>query len=189
MASVTIVFRKDKINKKGDAPIHFRIIKDRKSSYIASGIMIQEDHWDNKKNKVKSCHTNSSRLNNHIANKFTEIQNTVFEYETNSRSLSCRTLRDKVFGKRPTDFFEFALQVVSQYRFEGKIGTYHKNQSIISKLKTYKPNNPTFYDITPEFLRKYEEYLRDEKKNSINTINKDFKFIRKVFNDAIKYMP
>jgi len=29
MATVTIVFRKDKINKKGEAPIHFRITSDK----------------------------------------------------------------------------------------------------------------------------------------------------------------
>jgi hypothetical protein len=55
MASISIVFRKDKINKKGEAPIHFRIIKDRKVSYIASTISIPEDSWDSaKKNKTQA---------------------------------------------------------------------------------------------------------------------------------------
>ena len=54
MSSVAIVYRKDKLNKKGEAPIHFRIIKDRKVCYIASGIILHEDLWDAVKNKVNS---------------------------------------------------------------------------------------------------------------------------------------
>jgi len=42
MASVQTVFRKDKINTKGEAPIHFSIIKNRKVTYVTSGIMMPE---------------------------------------------------------------------------------------------------------------------------------------------------
>ena len=30
--------------KKGEAPVHLRIIKDRKISYISTGILLPEDH-------------------------------------------------------------------------------------------------------------------------------------------------
>jgi len=185
MASVTIVFRKEKINTKGDAPIHFRIIKNRKASYIASGIMIPPLQWDEKKNKVKSTFRSSSRLNSYLSNKFTEIQDTVLQHETLSRALTSKHLKEKVFGKRPSDFFAFADDIVKQYWKEGRIGTYDKNKSVVAKLKEYRPLL-TFYDITPEFLMKYEQYLREEHGNMTNTVHKDMKFIRKVFNDAIR---
>jgi len=185
MASVTIVFRKDKLNAKGEAPIHFRIIKNRKASYIASGVMIQPQQWDEKKNKVKSTCRNSSRLNSYLSNKFTEIQDTVLQHETTSKSLTSRSLKEKVFGKKSSDFFAFAAARVEQYRIERRIGSYDKNRSIIAKLKEYR-SNLTFYDLTPEFLLKYEQHLRQEHGNMTNTIHKDMKFIRKVFNDAIR---
>ena len=46
--------------------------------------------------------------------------------------------------------------------------------------------NITFEELTAEFITKYELYLRTKHKNKTNTINKDLKFIRKVFNDAIR---
>lgn len=187
MASVTIVFRKDKLNAKNEAPVHFRIIKSRRTSYISSGIMLPQSHWDEKKNKVKSIHKNSARLNSYLANKFTEIQDAVFEHETISKSLTSRNLKDKVFGKKPSDFFAFADEVVKNYKTEGKIGTYHKNLAVLNKLKEYKPTSRlTFNDITPEFLVKYEQYLRTFHGNKTNTVNKDMKFLRKVFNDAVR---
>ena len=153
MASVTIVFRKDKLNKKGEAPIHFRIIKNRKPSYIASGVMLSEKYWDEERKKVKSNYRNSARLNSLLSNKFTEIQDTVFEHETLSKSLTSKHLRNKVFGKTPINFFDFGDKVVERYKKDGKIGSYYKNQSIISKLKEYKRNtNLSFHDITPQFL-------------------------------------
>src|SRR5437868_3812804 len=131
MASVTIVFRKDKLNKKGEAPIHFRIIKNRKPSYISSGVMLSEKYWDEDRKKVKSGFRNSARFNSLLANKFTEIQDTVFEYETINKSLSSKNLRDKTFGKRPISFFQFSDIVVGKYKLERKIGTYYKNKLII----------------------------------------------------------
>lgn len=187
MASVSTVLRTDKVNKKGEAPIHFRIIKDRKISYIASGIMIPVDLWDADKNKIKSKFTNSKRFNSTLANRFAEIQDQVYEHDTNNKSVTSRQLRDKVYGKKPTDFFPFADNIVKTYLTEGKIGSYDKNKAIIAKLKDFvKDANIAFQDITADFLTKYESHLRTEHGNSVNTIHKDIKFIRKLFNDAYR---
>ncbi|MFZ4706809.1 MAG: tyrosine-type recombinase/integrase [Bacteroidales bacterium] len=187
MATVSTVYRKDKLNKKNEAPIHFRIIKDRKISYISSGIMINMDLWDFTKNKVKPKHKNSKRFNSFLSNKHAELQDKVFEHDTAQKSLTGRQLRDKIYGKKPTDFFPFADAIVEEYNAAGKIGTYDKNKSVIEKLRKYlKEANICFQDITPEFLAKYEKYLREELKNKTNTVGKDFKFIRKVFNDAYR---
>ena len=187
MSSVSIVYRKDKLNKKGEAPIHFRIIKDRKISYIASGIMLPAEHWDEEKHKIKSKHTNSQRLNSFLSNKFAELQDNVFEHETISKSLTSRMLKEKTFGKKPVDFFELANEVLQFYASENKIGTHDKCQSILKKLEVYtKGRNLSFQEITVDFLYKYESYLRTELGNKTNTIHKDLKFIRRVFNEAYK---
>ncbi len=104
MPSVSIIYRKDKVNKKGEAPVHLRIIKDRKISYISTGILLPEDMWDEEKNKVKSKHKNSARLNSFITNKFAELQDQVFEHETVSKSTTTRQLREKNYGKKPSVF-------------------------------------------------------------------------------------
>lgn len=187
MSSVAIVFRKDKLNKKNEAPIHFRIIKDRKSSYISAQVMLHVKHWDVIKNRVKKTYPNSARLNSLLLTKLNELQNGLFESETQTKSLSSHQLKDRLFGKRPSDFFAFAEDVIDQYIKSGKIGTYDRSRSTIAKLRGYQyAKQLTFLDITPVFLMKYERYLRDELKNSTNTIHKDMKFIRKIFNDAYR---
>ncbi len=185
MTSVAIIFRKDKLNARKEAPVHFRIIKNRKASYIASGIMLSPNQWNEKKNRVKSTHPSSARLNSYLSNKFTEIQDTVLHHETLSKSLTSKDLREKVFGKRPSDFFAFAEEIVERYRKAGRVGTADKNRSVMAKLKDYRPAL-TFHDITPEFLTQYDQHLRECYGNCTNTVSKDMKFLRKVFNDAIR---
>lgn len=187
MASVSIVFRKDKINKKGEAPIHFRIIKDRKVSYIASTISIPEDSWDSTKNKIKPKHQNSARLNSMLTNKFAELQDNVYEYETNNKSSTTKQLKENIFGKKPEDFFSFADEALSKYKAEGKISTFITHNSTITTLKDYvKVGHIMFQDITPDYLAKYERYLQTHQKLKINTIHKHLKFLRKLFNDALR---
>lgn len=187
MASIAIIFRKDKLNHKGEAPIHLRIIKDRKINYVTAGIMLPEKFWDVKKNRIKGTFPNSARLNSFLANKFAELQDKVFEHETISKSLSTHALKEKIFGKKPTDFFSFADEVVARDLKAGRISSYSKNRSIIEKLRNYHYGKQlSFQDITLAFLLNYEKHLRDVVGNRTNTIQTNMRFFRKLFNDAYR---
>lgn len=187
MATVSIVIRKDKINQKQEAPIHFRIIKNRKVSYMSSGIKIPLSNWDDDKSKVKSTHKNSARLNSFLANKFAEIQDTVLELETTSNSLSSKMLKGKIFGKNGISFFKLAEEIINSYLQENKIGTYDKCRSILKKVREYVSyKDILLQEINVEFLIKYEAYLRQKIRNSTNTIHKDLKFFRRIFNEAYR---
>jgi len=172
MPSVSIVYRKDKLNKKGEAPIHFRIIKDRKISYISSGILVPEENWDSSKNRIKGKHTNSARLNSFITNKFAELQDKVFEHETIAKSTTTRQLKEKIYGKKPEDFFAFADEAVNNYLANGKISTHVTRKGSVRLLREFVNNQSLmFQDITPDFLSKYEKYLQVQRgiKNKYNS--------------------
>lgn len=187
MATVAIVFRKDKVNKKGQSPIHFRITKNRRPVYIASGVAVSKEHWDDKNLKVKSGHKNSARLNSYLSNKHTEIYNSILENEITSKSLTSSLLKQKLFGRAPQKYLPFTDKVVQTYKKEGRIRTHYNALAIINKFRGFCRNEKiTFQDITPAFLAKYENYLRTELNNKTNTIHKNLKFHRKVFNDAIR---
>lgn len=92
-----------------------------------------------------------------------------------------------MFGQTPQKYLPFTDKVVQTYKKEGRIRAHYNALAIINKFRDFCRNeNITFQDITPAFLAKYENYLRTELKNKTNTIHKNLKFHRKVFNDAIK---
>jgi integrase len=181
--------RKDKVTKNGEFPIHFRIIKNRKVNYIASGFSVVDSNWDEKNKRVKARGNDSketaSRINAQISKRFSEIQQEVIELETLNRNVSIKTIKEKVIGKKSMDFFEFANSVIESYLHDSKIGTYSKTKGIIEKLKKYAPSL-SFTDITPKFLNEYETYLRTKLSNSTNTVHTNMKFIRTVFNKAFQ---
>jgi len=187
MASVAVVFRKDKLNKKNRAPIHFRIIKHRKVRYIASGLIIDQRFWDFRRNRIKIRHPNSNRFNSYLTNKFNELQDQVFEYETKHVNITTRQLKNHILGKKPTLFFPFAMEIVEDHKRNKKFGTYDKNKSVMTKLSEYV-NKETFViqDINYNFLIKYERWLIKKKGNKVNTIGNSMKFFRTVINHAIR---
>ena len=69
MASVSIVFRDDRVNKNGEAPVNFVIIKDRKTTKVSIGVKVGQKFWDDKHKRVKSSHPNAKYLNSLISNK------------------------------------------------------------------------------------------------------------------------
>ena len=187
MTSVAIVCRKDKVNKKGEVPIHYRLIKDRKVSYLASGTMIPLENWDFERNKLKAKHPNSVRINNELLTRVLELQGEVITSESTTKSLTTKQLRSKLYGNKPSDFFVIAEEVLESYESNGKVGTHDKCKSIINKFRTYNKDQSVFFqDITVDYLTKYEKYLRINLGNKTNTVHKDLKFIRRIFNEAIK---
>lgn len=186
MATISVILRKDKIKKDGTAPLHFLIIKDRKKSKITTGIFIEPKYWNEEKEVIKPGATNSSRLNAFLKNKLAELQNQVVEAETTNKSLTAKKLKKEIYGAAPTNFFEFAKVVLAGYEKQKMFGTYDKSAAIINKLKEFVQSEILLMqDITPEFLDKYDSFCRTKWSNKTNTVHKDMKFIRKVFNDAI----
>lgn len=187
MATVAIVHRLDKKNKKNQAPIHFRIIQNRQISYIASGVMLTEEEWDQSKLKVTAKNKNSKRLTAYILDKFLEIQRNVIEQETINKSMTPKKLKEKAWGTKPTNIFLFADEFILKYRDKGDISSYEKCKAIMHKLEIYLGNRDLcFQDIDVPFLTKYEKYLRTVIGNAQNTIHTNLKVFRTLFNEALR---
>lgn len=187
MATITTVFRKDKINKNNQAPIHFRIIKNRKIRYITSELMLDIEDWDFSNNKVKTRVKNSARLNAFLAKKHSDIQDSVLKFETKNKSVSSNQLKQYVFGSEPINIFKFSETILNQYQENNQISTLRRATAVMNKLNDYMQGKPLhLQEITPEFLETYEKHLKTAHNNKVNTIAKDLKFIRRIFNEAYK---
>lgn len=186
MATLKIVLRKDKTNKKGECPIHFRITKDRKPRYISSGIMVSEQSWDEKNTRIRPSVQNSARINALLATKFAEVQAGFLEMETVDRTMTSTQIRDKVKGRPSMGLFDLAEKKLNVYLEKGKVGTYRTRKTMILKLERFLGNrNASFSDITPDVLERYIEYLR-AMGNGNNTIVYNLKFFKATYNEALR---
>jgi len=186
MATVTVIFNEKKVTKSGEVPIWLRIIKDRKPKYIALGIKIHSKYWDSKKNKVRKSHQNSKYLNNFIAQKVAEAEAVSLELEAASKYTTPIEIKSAVMGTSLASYYKFAQASIDKNLRMGKIKMSNNEKYALKKLKNFVPENDLlFFDITYQFLKKYEESLK-KIKNKTNTIFSDLKIIRKHFNEAEK---
>ena len=187
MATVKVLLKENKVNKKGEMPIYLRIIKDRRTKFISTGVYIKPGEWNEKTMKVRSSHRNSGRLNSFIAQKAADAEAVALELETKSKSVSSNRIKEKIMGVSALDFFQYADTYLEKYEARAAVGTYRSVKAIIDKLKEYNKSKPLFLDeITITFLKNYENYLRTELDNSSNTVHNNFKKLNQVLNEAIR---
>ena len=96
-ASIDIVFREDKLarvpikeTENLTAPLHIRIIKNRKVRYIATGHKLSQKYWDFDRRKVKNNYPNSVRLNNYLNALKVKYLDEVLKEETHDTTVSSK---------------------------------------------------------------------------------------------------
>lgn len=185
MATIKAILRKQKKKTSGMIPIYLRIIEGEQTTFVTTGIDILEEYWDEKKQRVKSKHQNSSRMNQVIAKKISEIED--LRLQTDSKT----KIRDLIITKKKkeiapnfTKYFEAHIEYLKIS--SAAAGTIEKAKAVLNKFKLYSRNKDVmFTSFTLEYLIKYEQYLRSLG-NKTNTIHGDLKIFRALFNKAEK---
>jgi len=126
MASVKVFPRLDKVNSEGKTPIYLRLIKNRKSKYIALDVYIFSGDWNKVTSKVKSTAVNASQINSYISSKIAEAERIALELETKSIFVTAYDIKHKILGKAPADFFEY---------FENRKDIIDKEAQLVSDYK------------------------------------------------------
>lgn len=90
-------------------------------------------------------------------------------------------------------FSEMLAAAVQELRTNGQWGTAHIYRSAGNSFARFAGNETTFDDLTPELLKHYETYLREQDR-SWNTVSTYMKVIKAVYNRAVdagyaKYVP
>ena len=187
MANVNLIFYSSKINREGKIPLYIRIIKDRKSKYISTGIRLLESQWDAKNERVKKSHPNSVRMNALIAKKFADAEAIALELELEDVKIKSAEAERKFKGEEDVSFIKYAESIKNSFLNKKRYGSYNKANTVINKLSKYlKGHDLLFSEMDAGFLSKYENYLRKDLKNAVNTVHSNLKLIRRIVNSAIE---
>lgn len=185
--SVKVIIRKDKISKKENlAPLFLRIIKDRKTKFIYLGVKVDPKYWDEEKMKVKKGATNYSEINNFILQKRAEAEKTSLELENTSSYTSPSKIKEKIVGKKPKNFFDYAYPKLRQMKNSISPSTYMSYVQYLGKFEKYiGSTNLLFNEIDINMVKDYENHLYEKQKNSPSTVEYSFRVIKIILNHAI----
>jgi len=188
MISFKTVLRKKKLST-GKYPVYLRITKDRKTIFFRTPYTSSEKEWDEKQGKFTK-HASDYLSKNRLLLKFIDrATNIVTNLEQNKSDYTLsdieRTLRIETnpVGKAIYPFWE---EIISEQKLAGRTGNarFHSD-TLISVKKFSKGKELIFHQITPEFLEKYESWLRS-RGGTDGGIGVKMRSIRSVFNSAIK---
>lgn len=167
--------------------MYLRIIKDRKPKYVAIGLRVKPEDWNNDSGRVKKSHPNMGRVNAFIASKMAEVEGIVVDMQRESKFVSPVQLKKAIMGQSSESFLKYFVQHLDTMEKKGKINSLNKATAVYSKLKVFLGTSDLLFDdLTVSFLKQYEAYLRDKLGNSVNTIHSNLKIFRKLVNDAIR---
>jgi integrase/recombinase XerD len=186
MASVKVFPRLDKVNSEGKAPVYLRVIKHRKSKYIALDVYVLRRDWNKETGKVKSTAHNASQINSYISSKVAEAERIVLEMETRSTSVTAYVIKHKILGRAPKDFFEYVENRKDIMDKAFTIGTIRRYKCAVKKLRSFcKRDSLYFDDINVTLIRDFQQNLLFDCKNHVNTVNANLKVIRRLLFDAV----
>ena len=106
MASIKLVLRTNQEDKTGHSPLYIRLIKDRKTKFIATGVKLKENEWDDVKQKVKRNYPNSTRMNAFLSQKIADAEAMVADNERKRGNISAKRLKEAIKGKDIKNFFQ-----------------------------------------------------------------------------------
>lgn len=187
MATIQATLRKKK-NKAGLYPLAIRITKNRKSTYLYTGQYVEDKFWDATMQKVKKSHPNSTRLNNLIATKLAEANNSVLEAETKPKNApQVFDIKANITKKhKSSSFYIFAKEYFNQLEKNKKFSRINSERPLLNRIKTYHSQKDLdFTSLTPKFLNGFITHLRTLGTVGERSIVNNLIFIRTLFNAAI----
>ena len=190
MATVNIVLRASRTDKKGRSPLLIRISDSETHRTRSLGEKIKASAWNADKQVVRARHPEATRINAVIAQAKSEAAGIQRALRWEDRELGAAELADELWRKEvpapALDFFGFAETWRDRLLAEDRINYYKRAKSVIAKLRDTVEGPLPFDQFDAGVLEAHDRRMRDVLGNSANTRNVSFTLIRTIVLLAIK---
>lgn len=175
----------DRANQKGQCPVKIFIQCKYGRTKKSTGIMIKPEHWIDGKG-VQKRESLYRQFNQAIENQINDIKRKILEHDLAGHELSITVIKALIHEQKVYfSIVEYGEKLIEDLRGKFSEGTLTTYQTEINRLKAFAGASIGFNDINPQWLRKYETCLREQKLAN-NSIDKSWKVLKKFFNMARK---
>ena len=187
MATVSIKLKKNKINKRGEAPLMLQIVHNRRSTEISLKRYLEPTRWNPAKEQVLGKQDWVGAVNVHLRRKRMECQGIIDDWVAQRKSF---TLEDIVRKYKNNGYdlkksvVEFTDEFIKDNPEDLLPVTMLNYKSFLSRLKLFD-EQVQFDQIDRRFLERFEKYLKKEG-NKVNTVHSRMKVLRKLVKLAVR---
>lgn len=195
--SIRFVISKAKMNQRGLCPISCRITYENKRLAFATGLFVNPDYWNAKRQNVLTEDLESKSKNGQLSLISQKLNNAHLALELASNKYSINDIFDKYAGKiiqkedNVVNYFRRFLAKKSQLIDKDiKESTWKKFEYVCNDVETfifsaYKKKDLPLNKLTPQFLADFEHYLKTVKDQKQVTLNKAIQRFRKPIKVAV----
>jgi len=195
--SVLFFIRKSRLLKNEEAPIYIRITVDgdRIDSSIKRSVLPK--NWNASKGTVKPCTENYKGSNHYLEHLRQKVYEAQKDLEDNNKPVTALNLRNMVFGveednnRTLLDLYDEHNLMLKESVDKGiaplTLVRHITSRNHLAKFIKLVYRKEDFYiaDIKPEFIEKYQHYLRTVRNCNHNTALKYIKNLGKIIRSAI----
>ena len=194
MANLYFYLDKRGTRKDGTKSLKIALTHRHKTVYYSLDVFIKEDEWDKEQGAV--INRANRRFLNTVINKQMTYLETMLANACNLQDcdkLSARELMDLITGgksgKKQSKDMDNLVAVYEEYiSLCKKPSTANLFRFSLNNLRKYEPDLDVlrFSDISVTWLRRYQNWMWNEKKMTVNGANVYLRNLRAVFNHALK---
>lgn len=179
--SVVATLDTRRAKKDGTYPIKIQVVHCRRQVYYSTYSSLTKSDWQK---ILKSKNISLSEIRHNVERKFTIIKNAVLEIVNNDNFSFI--LLNSYLGKYSTKTINeaFKIKINDMYK-NGQINSFYNYRSAIHALERFAGKSILFIDITPEWLKRCEQFWMDDGL-TYSSMSFYFRDLKSVFNTAIK---
>ena len=188
MATIQLVLREDITRADGTAPVYLRITQDRRSRYLKSEVAVEPKYWIKDKGRVRRSHPEHHVYNDALERLYTDAKRVSLDLKgARTGRPSALAVKRELKGEGSSAFFPFAETYAAGQERRGKYWEWKKVNVLLSKLRAFHKNQDlSFADIDRTFLERFDQYMREEKKNGQNTRAKNLQVLHRIVKAAVR---
>jgi len=184
MQSIKAVLQNN-VGANGLHKILIRITADRKNSYITTDLQVKKNDFNIDKGDVRKTCRDYRLINSSIEQIVLKIKEYFLTNSVNEKLVSIDSLKRYLKGNNSNNFIEYAQSHYEHIEKTKSVGYAKHLKTTITKLKRFAPGDITFQQLNLNFIRDFEEFLKNLG-NDTNTIASNHSKIKTVINYAIK---
>jgi multidrug efflux pump subunit AcrB len=193
--AILVWLYKNKLNKKGLAPLYIRVSFSQQRKNIATGYSIAPEQWDINKCKVKGSTHKARQINEYIQQTQSRLIS-LYNEMLKEGDINLDKLVDRFFGRDTNPMTLMELVKYHNEDFHKRIGidytfsTYEKYDILRKKLELfilskYGKADIRLKDLNPVFAADFDYYLKYNDGNKHNTVVKYIINLKKIVNMAV----
>jgi len=185
MITYKIILR-DFQNKNLEHAIVLRVIINRKVQYFGLDIATQKKDWNPETQRVRKTDSKHQEKNLIIENALSKCHELIAPYRLNGKNIYHTDFKylfnaPKFEKNSFNSFVAWHIDTSNELRADTK----HTYRTLLTKICSFKPEI-SFDEITPIFIKSYEKYMMQVRKNNPTTIHKSITWIKNMLNWAVK---